>query len=97
MDFDLTPKLKMINNVNFLWFDSTETLKTFTFSNSIDDRIGTDMSAGFEYRPLLSNNVITRFGVSTLIPGSGFKSLFNQLRDNFDPLWAAFAQVNVNF
>jgi hypothetical protein len=96
-DFDITPKLKMINNINFLWFESTQVLQQFTFDGGIDTHIGTDISAGFEYRPLLSNNVIMTFGVSTLVPGSGFKALYNQARDNLDPLVAAFTQLNLNF
>jgi hypothetical protein len=97
VDFDLTPKLKMINNVNFLWFDSTESLQTFTFDGGIDSRIGTDISTGIEYRPLLSNNVIMMMGVSTLVPGSGFKALYDMRRATVDPLVAAFLQLDLNF
>src|SRR5262249_23402281 len=68
MDFELTPKLRMINNVNFLWFDETEPLKTFVFQSNLNSYIGADLSTGFEYRPLLSNNAIVVLGVSTLIP-----------------------------
>src|SRR5205807_4271854 len=71
VDFDLTPKLRMINNVNFLWFDETESLRTFIFQDRVRNYIGTDLSTGFEYRPLLSNNVIMTAGVSTLLPGDG--------------------------
>ena len=31
MDMDLTPKLRMINNANFLFFDKTNSLETFLF------------------------------------------------------------------
>ena len=77
-DMDLTPKLRMINNANFLMFDKTATLETFLFDGHIDREIGVDLSSGFEYRPLLSNNVIFTFGVSTLLPGRGFKQLYNR-------------------
>jgi hypothetical protein len=30
-DFEVTPKLRLINNVNFLWFDSVEVLRIFIF------------------------------------------------------------------
>jgi hypothetical protein len=96
-DFDLTPKLKMINNVNFLWFETTQVLQQFTFDGGIDTRIGTDLSTGIEYRPLLSNNVIMTFGASTLVPGSGFKSLYDMRRATVDPLVAAFLQLDLNF
>ena len=97
VDFDITPKLKMINNVNFLWFETTQVLQQFAFDAGIDTHIGTDISTGFEYRPLLSNNVIMTVGLSGLVPGSGFKALYNQARDNLDPLVAAFVELNVNY
>lgn len=97
IDFDLTPKIKMINNCNFLWFNSTKPLETFVFDAGIDNRIGTDLSMGFEYRPLLSNNIIVVFGVSGLVPGSGFKSLYNQKVDNIDPLVAGFLELNLTY
>ena len=58
VDFDLTPKLRLINNVNFLWFDQTA-----SWSSSSSRATSTSSSAptsalGFEYRPLLNNNVI---------------------------------------
>jgi hypothetical protein len=97
IDFDLTPKIQMINNINFLWFDSVESLKTFTFDGSIDSRIGTDISTGIEYRPLLSNNIVMLMGVSTLIPGGGFKSLYNRKDNPVNPLVAAFLQLDLTY
>ena len=52
VDFELTPRLRLINNVNFLWFDDTNTLRQFVFQDSIHKFIGTDLSVGCEYRPL---------------------------------------------
>ncbi len=96
-DVDLTPKLKMINNCNFLWFDSVEVLRTFTFDRGIDSRIGTDISSGYEYRPFLSNNAVVLFGVATLIPGGGFKSLFDRKDNSVNPPISAFVQMNLAF
>ncbi len=97
VDFDLTPKLKMINNVNCLWFESTQVLKTFVYDSGIQNHIGTDLSTGFEYRPLLSNNIVMLFGVSTLLPGSGFKSLYDPKTSTVSPLVAAFVELNLAF
>jgi hypothetical protein len=97
LDVDLTPKLRLFNNINMLWFETTRVLQQFTFDGGLDTRIGTDLSTGLVYRPFLINNVIMIAGISTLIPGSGFKSLFNQLHDNIDPLVAGFVTMNVNF
>jgi hypothetical protein len=97
IDFDLTPKLKMINNCNFLWFDSTEPLRTLLYDNAINSNIGTDLSMGFEYRPLLSNNIIVLLGVSTLLPGSGFRSIYDRFDSAVDPLVGAFAQLTLTY
>ena len=97
LDFELTPKLRMINNVNFLWFDETESLKTFTFQGEINSYIGVDASTGFEYRPFLNNNAIIVLGASTLLPGSGFKDLYNRLNNRVNPMLASFLQVELTY
>ena len=97
VDFDLTPKLKMIHNANVLWFDKTNVLEVFTFQQAIDRFIGTDLSVGVEYRPLLNNNVILTCGVSTLIPGHGFEDLFNNPGRRVPPLVASFLELNLTF
>ena len=35
IDFELTPKLRLINNVNFLWFDQTESWQMLLFQDRI--------------------------------------------------------------
>lgn len=93
IDADLTPKLKSINNMNFLWFDQTEVLETFVFQPDISPFIGVDLSAGMEYRPRLNNNVIITGGVSALVPGEGFHDLYDNLDDNVNTLVAGFMNV----
>lgn len=97
MDADVTPRLKLISNVNFLWFQDTAVLETFLFDGNIGNRIGTDVSVGFEYRPLFSNNIQFIFGVSTLIPGAGFKALYNEKASSVDPLVGTFFQSILQF
>jgi hypothetical protein len=98
IDFDLTPKLKLINNCNFLWFNKTQTLEQFVFQEHIRHYIGVDLSAGLEYRPLLSNNLIFIGGIGGLIPGQGFKDLYNPLRGgSIGPLAMGFMDVAVVF
>jgi hypothetical protein len=97
VDMDLTPKLKMFNNVNVLWFDEVEVLRQFIFQNTVHHFIGTDLSVGFEYRPLLSNNIIARFGVSGLIPGQGFKDIYNNLNNAQNTLLAGFLELNLAY
>lgn len=97
MDADITPKLKAIGNVNFLWFDQTEVLEQFVFQDQIDNYIGTDLSLGCEYRPLLSNNITIVSGVSCLVPGDGFKDLYDPLVGDVNTLFAGFLEVQVAY
>jgi hypothetical protein len=97
VETDLTPKLRMVQNVNLLWFDEVAVLKQFTFQETIHRHIGTDLSVGFEYRPLLSNNIILLCGVSGLLPGQGFKDLYNNLDRTRGALAAAFMELNLTY
>ena len=90
IDAEWTPKLRMIGNVNFLWFNQTEVLKTFVFQGDIANHIGTDFSLGTEYRPHLNNNIIIIGGASMLLPGGGFRDLYNPLVGRVDVLGAGF-------
>ena len=100
-DMDLTPKLKIIGNVNFLWFDHTDVLREFTFQQDIDRRIGTDLSLGVEYRPLLNNNVIVVAGTSALLPGAGFEDLYREFDSarvsDSNQLFAGFLEVILEY
>jgi hypothetical protein len=97
IDLDLTPRLRMINNVNFLWFDKTNVLEQFVYQAGIPRWIGTDLAVGFEYRPLLSNNVIFVAGVNALVPGDGFQALYNSLNSNVSTLWSGFLEMTLTF
>jgi hypothetical protein len=90
VDFDLTPKLRLINNANVLWFDNTNVLQQFLYQSHINRFIGIDRSSGVEYRPLLNNNIIFKMGVSTLIPGQGFKDIYDGLGYTQTALFASF-------
>jgi len=74
-----------------------DVLKQFIFQETVHRHIGTDLSVGFEYRPLLSNNIITRFGVSGLIPGQGLKDIYDNLNGSLGTLVAAFVEVNLAY
>jgi hypothetical protein len=93
MDFDLTPKLKMITNFNLLWFDKTNVLEQFLFQGKIQNFIGADLGWGMEYRPLLSENVMFIGGVQMLIPGQGFRDIYNSFNDRVNGLVAGFVNA----
>ena len=93
VDFDITPRLRSINNANVLFFDKTSSLETFTFQSQIDRYIGTDLSTGFEYRPRLNNNAIFMGGLSALIPSAGFRDLYNKKGSKVPSLFSGFMQI----
>ncbi len=92
-DMDVTPKLTLISNLNFLWFEDTEVLELFTFSSEIDEQIGYDLSLGLEYRPFLNDNLEFIAGVSGLYPEAGFKDLYNPLVGDVNNLFAGFVEM----
>ena len=97
VDFDLTPKWKLVNNVNLLWFDEPGVLEQFVFQGKVHHFIGVDVSSGLEYRPLLSNNVIMRFGVSSLAPGRGFSDIYENLTGPVRTLFAGFFETKLQY
>ncbi len=96
-DADLTPKLKLITNANYLWFNHTAPLETLVFQGNIRDQIGLDLSGGFEYRPLLNNNVSFVGGLSGLIVGNGFRDLYQPLQGNVNNLAAGFFEASFEY
>ena len=93
MDVEVTPRLRSINNVSFLWFDKTNSLETFLFQPKIDREIGTDLSTGLEYRPLLNNQIIFLAGAAVLFPASGFQALYQPLDGKVNPLSSIFVEA----
>ncbi|HZJ38455.1 MAG TPA: hypothetical protein VFD18_04725 [Chthoniobacterales bacterium] len=83
-DADITPKLKGFLNVNYVWMAETEPIKQVLLTNHASNEVGLDCSLGFQYRPLLTNNVILTAGVGFLVPGSGYKDIY---RANTDPVF----------
>ena len=76
-DFDVMPKLRTFVNSNYLRFDRTEPLELLLFQRPIRHSIGTDLGAGFESRPPLSENIVVRGGASALVPGQGLDDIYN--------------------
>ena len=97
MDMDVTPKLKLVANANFLWFDDTKSLEVFTFQDKIDSEIGTDLSLGIEYRPYLNDNVQLISGLSSFIPARGFKDLYTPFNGKVETLFGHFLEVILTY
>jgi hypothetical protein len=72
VDAEVTQLFKVIGNANYLRFDRTESLEYVLFQPGVRHEIGTDLSVGVVYRPLLINNVTFTFGGNLFLPGRGF-------------------------
>lgn len=97
LDADLTPRLKTINNCNLLWFDETAPLETYLFTGEIRNFIGTDISSGLEYRPLLNNNILLVGGFAALFGGDGLEDLYQRFDGKLDTFVAGFLEVVLEF
>jgi hypothetical protein len=75
-DYDLTPTLRVSSNFNYLAFVNTTVLEVARQQAPIDRQIGVDASFALTWRPQAIQNVVTRFSVAALIPGSGFRDLY---------------------
>ena len=76
-DFDLRPTLRLTFNANHLWFQNTAVLQELRNEGSIPKDIGWDLSLSTIWRPWASQNVVVRLSAATLLPGAGFKDLFD--------------------
>lgn len=76
IDLELTPKIKAILNANYLRFDETAVLEGVLFQSNIDKAIGFDLAVGVRWRPFLNNNFIVIGGAAALLPGDGFRDIY---------------------
>jgi Carboxypeptidase regulatory-like domain len=77
VDADLTPKLRGFVNASYLQFDHTQPLQLVLFQPSIGRSVGMDFGAGVNYRPPLSENIVLTTGIDALVPGTGYKEIYN--------------------
>jgi hypothetical protein len=80
-EMDLTPKLRCFANANYVRFMETDPLKTALLTDRVSHELGYDLSLGFQYRPLLTDNIIISTGFGTLIPGAGYRDIFKTSTD----------------
>jgi hypothetical protein len=75
-DADLTQKLRLIANINFVRFHHTEALELAIFQPQIEKFLGIDYHLGVKYRPILSDNIQIYTGISAFKPGAAFTSIY---------------------
>lgn len=76
-DLDLTPRWRLIGNLNELWFVNTTVLSVLRNQGNIDRNIGTDLSTAIQFRPLFTQNVVLNASAAVLFPGKGLQQLYN--------------------
>ncbi len=81
-DFDVLPELRLSTSVNHLSFVHTESMEALRMDGSIDKEIGWDVSAAATYRPGFIQNFVFRLSGAALLPGDGFKDLFDNKDDD---------------
>lgn len=77
-ELELTPKLRNFINVNYLRFVETDPIQTALLTDEVDGELGLDCSIGFQYRPLLTDNIIVSTGFGALVPGQGFRDIYRR-------------------
>ncbi len=82
VDAEVTQTVKAVANANYLRFDRTESLEYVLFQPRVRHEIGTDLSLGVVYRPLLINNVTFTFGGNIFLPGRGFRDVYTDRSQN---------------
>lgn len=92
VDFELTPKVKLITNASYLQFADTKSIQVLLHDDKIGRDIGFDLSMGVQYRPLLTNNVIFTFGAAALIPANGFKDIYTD-----ETLYSCFGAITLTY
>ena len=78
-DIEVTPKLRLILNGNYLRFAQTGALDLLLFQPGIRKSIGIDLGGGFLYRPKLNENIVITAGASGLLPGGGFEDIYSSI------------------
>jgi len=76
MEIDVTPKLRAFLNANYIRLVETAPIKTALLTDKADHELGWDLSLGMQYRPALTDNIIISAGFGVLIPGAGYKDIY---------------------
>lgn len=75
-DFEITPRIRGVVNLNLIRFIHTEPLELLLFQNNIHAGVGADTGIGVTYRPPLSENIVISGVMNGFIPFQGFKDIY---------------------
>ncbi len=80
-DVDISPRVRLIGNINRLAFDNLSSLARSRNQRLHSADIGTDVSFGIQYRPLFIQNIVVNASAAVLLPGAGLKELYGNATD----------------
>jgi len=75
-DMDLLPNVRLFLNANYIRMVDVEPVNLALHTANTTPKIGWDLSAGVQYRPLLTDNIIISAGLGALIPGDGYRAIY---------------------
>ena len=93
IDGDITPRFKVLFNVNSIYLDATQSLQEVLFQSNIHRHLGEDVSLGARYRPFLNQNVIVSGGLAGFHPGRGFEDIYESTKT----LYHVFTNLTLTF
>ena len=76
-DADLTPQWRLIGNASHLSFGNTSVLQVLRNQGGISRQLGVDLSLALQYRPFMTQNIVFNASIAGLLPGKGYKQMFN--------------------
>ena len=79
-DVDLTPQVRVLGNVSYLRFMQTQVLGVLRNQAPPSKDLGVDVSAGVQWRPFMSQNVVVNASAAALVPGKGLRQLYDEGR-----------------
>ena len=94
-DVDVLPQLRAIANVSYLRFAQAAVLGVLRNQQPPDREIGWDVSAGVQWRPFMSQNVVLNASAAMLLPGKGLKQLYDE--DRRGPQYSVLVNVIATF
>lgn len=80
-DVDLAPELRLVANANHIAFDNLSSLAALRNQRLSSGDVGWDVSAGVQYRPFFSQNVVLNASLAVLFPGHLLKELYGNTVD----------------
>ena len=94
-DVDVLPELRAIANVSYLRFAHTAVLGVLRNQAPPAREIGWDVSAGVQWRPFMSQNLVLNASAAMLLPGKGLKQLYDE--DQRGPQYSVLVNLLATF